>query len=67
MPVYGMIAAFILAGVGFMLVLRSGFFAGLGIAVLHYLFTLLIGWGLTKLGFGMFANTTVWDLFNLAK
>ena len=66
-PVYGTIVAFILAGVGFMLVLRSGFFAGLGIAILHYLFTLAIAWLLTKLGFGMFARTTVWDILNLVK
>jgi|GEM_PF-4696706 len=62
-PGYGNIVAVVLSAVAFMLVLGSGFFGGLAIALLHIVFSFLIGYLLKIFGFGQFANLNLGDIF----
>ncbi len=64
-PMYGSIVAFVLSGVGFMLILHTGFFTGLGVSLMYFLFSLAIAWGLTELGYGQFAHRTFGDILDL--
>ncbi len=64
-PMYGSVVAFVLSGVGFMLILRVGFFTGLGVSLLYFIFSLVIAWGLTELGYGKFAQRTFGEILKL--
>lgn len=61
-PGYGNVVAILLSAIAFMLVLGTGFFGGLGIAILHILFSFLIGYVLKAIGFGQFANLGLNDI-----
>lgn len=58
-PLYGSLVAFVFSGIGFSLILGATFWGGMGIALLHIVFSALIFYLFSLLGFVALAGLTL--------